>query len=258
MKYRLHLTPSTEPVPFNYMTRLVGVFHYWVGPNELHDKLSLYSLGWLHGGRMKVDKSGLEFAAGARWDIGIYNPEIADRMLKGIAMKPIVLYGMSVDRVEPLPEPDIRFPKTVFRCDSPILLRKGHEDAGRTHVTYDDPDASILLSKHLDRKLADAGMTMFAGQYALYFDPTYREAKTKLVRYKTYQYKTSECRVVCVGPPEVKRFLWTVGAGEQTGSGFGSLGFEPSVTRRNDPLRVHRVRKPGILPAEHQTKPEKS
>lgn len=237
MKVLIHLTPASETVPFEYMNRLVGVFHYWVGFNDIHGKLSLHSLGWLQGGRMTPQKDGLDFSKGGTWEIGVHDPDIAERLLKGIALKPMVFFGMKVDRVEPLREPDLRFPKYVFSSISPVLLRKGHEDEARIHVTFEDPDASVLLSKHLDRKLAEAGMTMYAGSYALYFDPTFKEAKTKLVRYKGHQYKASVCPVVCVGPVEVKRFLWTVGAGEQTGSGFGSLGYARPVTPRNAPLR---------------------
>jgi hypothetical protein len=43
MRIYLHLTPNTEPVPFNYQRALVGTFHRWLGENELHDDISLYS-----------------------------------------------------------------------------------------------------------------------------------------------------------------------------------------------------------------------
>jgi hypothetical protein len=64
---------------------------------------------------------------------------------------------------------------------------------------------------------------MYIGTYALYFDPAFKSAKTKLVKYKNGSFMTNVCPVVCVGPAAVKKFLWTVGAGELTGSGFGAM-----------------------------------
>jgi len=52
MRLRLLLTPSCEPVPFTYPYRLAGVLHRWLGQNDWHDNLSLYSFGWLQGGRL--------------------------------------------------------------------------------------------------------------------------------------------------------------------------------------------------------------
>lgn len=233
MKVSLQLTAATETVPFDYMYRLIGVFHYWLGQNDIHSNRSLYSLGWLTGGRMNQEGTGLEFRNGAKWEIGVHDPSIMDRLLKGLALKPMVFFGMTVDKVEPIRVPEFKHPKFVFACNSPVLIRKGSEGSERTTLLYDDPDAGLYLSKHLDRKLSEAGLTMYVGSYALYFDPTFKEAKTKLVRIKNATFKANVCPVVCVGPAEVKKFLWTVGAGDLTGSGFGSLTAESHVTRRN-------------------------
>ena len=48
---RLHLyLEATQTVPFDYLPALKSAFHRWSGHNEaLHDGLSLYSFGWLHG-----------------------------------------------------------------------------------------------------------------------------------------------------------------------------------------------------------------
>lgn len=54
---RLHflLTPNTQTVPFDYQHFLIGAFHKWMGWNEVHDEISLYSLSWLQGGKMFKD-----------------------------------------------------------------------------------------------------------------------------------------------------------------------------------------------------------
>ena len=59
MRLHFYLTANTEPVPFDYQHYLIGSFHKWMGWNEIHDEISLYSLSWLQGGKM--NKDGLVF-----------------------------------------------------------------------------------------------------------------------------------------------------------------------------------------------------
>lgn len=49
---RIHLitNKSKELIKFNYQPILTGVFHKWIGQNEIHNKISLYSFSWLSGG----------------------------------------------------------------------------------------------------------------------------------------------------------------------------------------------------------------
>ena len=53
---RLHIitTSNTTIVPFNYQQKLIGTVHNWLGKNELHDKISLYSFSWLKGKYTKM------------------------------------------------------------------------------------------------------------------------------------------------------------------------------------------------------------
>jgi CRISPR/Cas system endoribonuclease Cas6 (RAMP superfamily) len=53
MRLHLYLSPNERPVPFDYQHYLTGAFHKWLGANDLHDRLSLYSLSWLYEGRAR-------------------------------------------------------------------------------------------------------------------------------------------------------------------------------------------------------------
>jgi CRISPR-associated endoribonuclease Cas6 len=232
MKFRIDLSPNTEVVPFDYMHKLTGVFHYWLGPNDLHGVLSLYSIGMLQGGGLTTDKTGLTFPAGASWEIGIFNEAIAERLIKGLLLKPPVFYGMEVRKVERLRPPNFANRKFVFRTNSPVILRQSADDNRREFLLYNHPDASAVMHRVMDHKLASAGLQEAAGQYALYFDAGYKTPKTKLIRYKITDMKGSVCPVVVIGNPLMMEFVWTVGAGELTGSGFGSLGISAPQQRR--------------------------
>lgn len=50
MQIHLKITESDKIIPFNYQPILTGAIHKWIGKNEIHDELSLYSFSWLNGG----------------------------------------------------------------------------------------------------------------------------------------------------------------------------------------------------------------
>lgn len=231
MKFRIQLSPNTERVPFDYMHRLTGVFHYWLGPNDLHGMLSLYSLSTLLGGSIAEDRTGFDFPQGAWWEIGIHDVEIAERLIKGLLLKPPVFYGMEVRKVDRLRPPEFRNRKFVFRANSPVILRQNRDDGSREFLLHDHPDASVCMHRVMDKKLNAAGIKEKVGQYALYFDAAYKTPKTKLIRFKETDLKGSVCPIVAIGSPEFMEFVWTVGVGELTGVGFGSVGIAPPGNR---------------------------
>jgi CRISPR-associated endoribonuclease Cas6 len=238
MKFKVLLSPNREVVPFDYMHKLTGVFHYWLGPNDLHGILSLYSISMLQGGTLDVSKAGFNFPEGAWWEIGIHNAEIAERLIKGLLLKPPVFYGMEVRKVERLRAPEFRNRKFVFRANSPILLRKNTDKDRREFVLFDHPEATLCMHRVMDHKLEAAGLKDKVGQYALYFDAGFNNPKTKLIRYKETDLKGSVCPVVAIGSSEFMDFAWSVGVGELTGSGFGSMGVGSPASSSRHPRRT--------------------
>jgi CRISPR/Cas system endoribonuclease Cas6 (RAMP superfamily) len=71
MRIHVKTSSNTELVPFNYQHKLVGVLHKWLGNNELHGNLSLYSFSWLSN--QKSSKAGLNFPNGAKFFISFYD-----------------------------------------------------------------------------------------------------------------------------------------------------------------------------------------
>lgn len=220
MKFRVHLSENKEPVPYGYPHILCGIFHHWLGPNELHSMLSLYSLGWLQG--KSVSNNGLHFPEGAVWDIGIHNDLIAERLVKGLLLKEFNFYGMRITRVSRLDFPATDETKHRFLAGSPIMLRKVEDDGSRTHVTFASPDSEIILNRIIRKKAEEADFKE-GKELKIRFDSGFTNPKTKLVTIKGIKNKASVCPVIADGPPRALEFLWTVGAGELTGVGFGSL-----------------------------------
>ena len=220
MRLHLQLTPNTQPVPFEYLHYLTGAFHKWIGPNDLHDGLSLYSLSWLHGSRFNRRENALSFPEGARWSLSSHDDTLLEAVVAGIARDAEVCCGMSVMEVQAQCTPEFgeRF---VFRADSPVLAR-GQEIEGKVkHYLFSDPEADAVLTQTLRHKLDKAGLP--AQNAVARFDRSYRGAKTKLLRINGIANVASLCPVIVEGTPEAVQFAWNTGAGHLTGSGFGCL-----------------------------------
>jgi CRISPR-associated endoribonuclease Cas6 len=222
MRLNLRLTGNTEPVPFDHLHRLTGALHKWLGTdNPEHDGLSLYSFGWLTGGKPE-GRAMLTFARGAGWFVGFHDADAARRVLDGILRDPEVTHGMRVFEVQEQPVPHFSGCYR-FKVAGPVVARTHREGGGRDYLLWDDPRAADALTRVLRHKLEVAG---FGGEHLdarVQFDGAYPGARTKLVTIKGISHKASLCPVVVTGTPEAVRFAWEVGVGELTGSGCGAL-----------------------------------
>ncbi|MDT7858122.1 CRISPR-associated endoribonuclease Cas6 [Rubrivirga sp. S365] len=218
MRLRLALSPNTEPVPFDHLHRLTGALHKWLGENDAHDGLSLYSFGWLSGGRAR--SGHVQFEGGAGWTLSFCDPALAKRALGGLVAEPSVLCGMEVLEAQVVPEPALD-PEHRFLTASPVLTRRTRDDGGRDHLRWDDSAADDTLTRTFHTKLQAAGLPTDGASVG--FDRSFGGAKTKLCRFKGNAYRANACPVVATGSPDQLRLLWLAGAGEMTGSGFGAL-----------------------------------
>lgn len=217
MRIQLLLSPNAEAVPFNHLHKLTGCLHKWMGPNKVHDNLSLYSFGWLQGGKPK--NGALYFPQGARWNLSFYDGDMARKVLMGIINDPTLFAGIRVAEVQEIAVP--KFGEQFrFLADGPVLVRNYNQEDKRVYLLHDMPEADRRLTEIMQRKLQSAGLPT---DIKLRFDRTYPKPKTKLLEVKGIKHTGNLCPVVVEGPPEAVQFAWLVGAGELTGSGFGAL-----------------------------------
>lgn len=225
MRLHFSLSANTQPVPFNYPHFLVGAFHRWHGQNDLHDTLSLYSLGWLQGGGARI--GALHFPRGATWFISAPDTKEGTALLETIAgaalQSPQVCCGMQVTAIYSESTPEFG-PRRVFKANSPIFIRGDKVDGKDPHILYSDPRADEYLTRTLRHKLDKAGLSHLSETAKVSFDRTYKTPKTRLIHIKEDFYKKANvCPVVVEGEPGAVQFAWNVGAGNLSGSGFGSL-----------------------------------
>ena len=220
---RLHFTlsPNEQSVPFAYQHQLVGAFHKWLGrDNDLHDRVSLYSLSWLDGGRLVRD--GFEFPRGAHWFISLHDESLVGHIVNGALAQPEVCCGMRVTQIEQQATPHFGT-YHAFKVGSPVLARGKEVDGKVKHLLYFDPEVDEVLTTTLRHKMDKADFADVHRNVRVRFDRSYRGAKTKLVRIKEIESRASVCPVIVEGTAEAVAFAWNVGVGHSTGSGFGCL-----------------------------------
>lgn len=226
MRLKLQLSPARETVPFNHLPVLAGALHKWLGPNPEHDGLSLYSYSWLQGALMT--SGGLRFLKGAQWHISALDGDFLMRSVQGILSDPQIRWGMQVDQVQieaPPPFPDAG--EVRFLLASPIFIKRSipnpdkPEGEEEKHYLFNDPESDRLLTDTLRHKLRAAGLSD-AGVQAR-FDRGYPKARTQKVMYRNVGNMANYCPVFVRGTAEQLAFAWTVGLGNSTGVGFGSV-----------------------------------
>ncbi len=218
MRIYLHLTPNQEPVPFDYQQFLVGAFHKWLGENELHDDISLYSLSWLTHG--VATKRGLDFPNGSTFFISSFADELLANLVKGVFKGTDIRWGMEVHEVTIQRTPDFG-EEQRFYAQSPILVKRKEEDS-KYHTYYfpGDPQVDQYLTNTMQHKLEKADLDQ---EVSVRFDPDYQKTRIKKNTFNNIDIKASLCPVIISGHPRAVQFAWEVGVGNSTGIGYGAL-----------------------------------
>ncbi|WP_225586967.1 CRISPR-associated endoribonuclease Cas6 [Algoriphagus sp. Y33] len=204
-------------VPFDYQRHLVGAFHKWIGENQIHDDISLYSLSWLMGG--KIVKEGFDFKYGAEWSISTYDPILLKSLISGIQQDPDINFGMTVKEITISDDPQVESIQK-FYLNSPVFIKRKSGDRQK-HYLFSDEESGLFMTQTLQTKLKKAGLNPEGVQVS--FDKTYRNPKTKIITFNGVDCKASMCPIVIEGNPEQIKFAWNVGIGNSTGIGFGAL-----------------------------------
>ena len=224
MRIYLRTTPNDVIVPFDYQQKIVGTIHKWLGNNEIHDKISLYSFSWLLGGNMIVDK-GYNFSKGATLFISFYENKYLKVLIDTILSDPKMFCGLSVKEVTFEREPAFTEEPAFFRLATPIFIKRLIEENGKKEQKfyfYDDRESNDLMTETLKHKMREAGLPD-DDTLKVEFDLSYMNKKMKLVTIHGIKNKASMCPVIIHGRPESKLFAWTVGLGNGTGISLGAL-----------------------------------
>ena len=216
---RIYLKTDARNIllPFDHQHLLTGTIHKWLGWNNEHGELSLYSYSWLEGGRKAG--SGLRFDNGASFFFSSHHPELIRRLVTGIQANPVLFRGLEIAEIIAQEDPDLSHRDRFFTASPVFIKRRVDDQIG--HILYDNPRANTYLKETVTTKLKKAGID--DESFDIRFDTEYPKARTKLITYKGIGNKASWCPVYIQGRPGTKVFIWNVGLGNSTGIGFGAI-----------------------------------
>lgn len=217
MRLHLKIKSKMRQVPFDHQHLLTGTIHKWLGLNNEHGQVSLYSFSRLEGG--KKTTSGLQFGSDSTFFISAHSLELTKKLVSGIKAAPDMFHGLEVSEVVIEEDPDLSN-RSLYYAASPVFIKR--KDGNRiNHILYNDPRANGCLKESLLMKMSLVGLA--DESLNIQFDTSYTNAGTKMITYNGVQNRASWCPVILEGKPETKLFAWNVGLGNSTGIGFGAI-----------------------------------
>lgn len=230
MRIVVNFTKNTEPVQFNYLSNLNGYLHKVLGKgNEYHDKLSIYSTSFLHGGKRDEKTNTLNFSNGASWYVSSPDMKFIKEFIENLYKNIDFSFGMKLESAHKI-DPNIKKIRNYFylKSKSPILLKERNGETNKTkYYTYNDNflHTSDIMKKIIIKKAEDAKFVLNKSDFEIYFDHQYSNKKIKNINIKSINNTCSVCPIIIKTEDEnVIKFITDVGVGHSTGSGFGCIG----------------------------------
>lgn len=217
MRIHLKIDSKNKTIPFNHQHLLVGTIHKWLGWNNLHGNVSLFSFSRLEKG-MKTE-SGLKLDKYSSMFFSAFDNEILKSLIKGIQTDPKMFNGLVVSEIIIQEDPDLD-KRNYFYVASPILVKRKEGERSR-HFLFNEQESDALLKETLLTKMKLAGLE--DETLEICFDRSNPKSSTKLITYKEVSNRANWCPIIINGKPETKKFAWNVGVGNSTGIGFGAI-----------------------------------
>jgi len=217
MRIHLKIRSSQKTVPFDHQKLLTATIHKWIGWNNEHGTVSLYSFSQIEGG--KAGSAGLQFPDQTYLFFSSFNPDLIKRIIEGIRTDPTMFFGLTVSEIIIQDDPDLSN-RSLFFPASPIFIKRRVYE-GEDHILYNDFRANDCLKETLLTRMTKAGLS--DESLMVKFDSNYPKSRTKKITYNKIQNRASWCPVIIEAKPETKLFAWNVGLGNSTGIGFGAI-----------------------------------
>lgn len=224
MRIYIKTTNNTSIIPFDYQQKMIGVVHKWLGNNEIHDQISLYSFSWLLEGKM-IRNKGYDFPNGATFFISFYEEQYLKMLIHSILSDPEMFCGLTVCDIMVAESPKVEEQTAgmLFRLASPVFIKRASMGGNDyKFYFYTDEESSALMTETLKHKMQKAGLPD-DDTLRVTFDLNYSNKRVKKVTIHGIANLANMCPVIVFGKPESKLFAWTCGIGNSSGSGFGAL-----------------------------------
>lgn len=217
MRIHLKIDSGNKTIPFNHQHLLVGTIHKWLGWNEIHGSVALFSFSRLEKG--ENTKDGLKLGKYSTLFFSAHDSEIIKSLIRGIQNDPEMFYSLFVSEIILEEDPDLS-DRNYFYVASPVLVKRKEGERNK-HFLFNEPESDTWLKETLLTKMKLAGLE--DDTLKVHFDRENPRSSTKLIDYKGIKNRVNWCPVIIEGTPETKLFAWNVGVGNSTGIGLGAI-----------------------------------
>jgi CRISPR-associated endoribonuclease Cas6 len=178
-----------------YFTKLLGCIHKWLGENNVHNNISLYSFS-------HIQKDCFYFNA--------YDNNLIEKLNQGISKDKTMFNETKVINIETIGE---NINKDIFYCASPFFIKDKN-----VFKNFNDIDVNSIAKRIIQTKanFANIKLTDFNLEFINFY-------KTKLVKIHDINNKCFVSNIKITGDKTVKDFILKVGIGNNTGCGFGFI-----------------------------------
>lgn len=222
MRIKFNFTKNTKPVPVNHQQFLNGYIHKCLGENNVyHDSKSDYSISILQGGRIDIESKTLNFEKGAYFTVTSDDNVFIKTLLMGVLVNPELFFGMKFSGVDYIDE---KFHNgwNYFITLSPFILKEYVDKKNYRYITLKDDDFSKKIKTHLINKLKKIDEKLNLTDFDVVVEPnSFNKVKTIMV--KNVANKANHCQINIHCSKKVAKILYTIGIGQSTGSGFGTI-----------------------------------
>ena len=221
MRLKINFTANTEDVPFSNQHVVNSYIHTCLGRNNpYHDTISNYCISHLYGGKMK-DKDSISFQNGGMIVVTSKDETFLNALIKGIVANIDLGWGMKFKNIDFISE-EFRDGWNHFFTLSPFIIKEYEDKHKYTFITLDAKDFDNKVTEYLKRKLLKIDESLKLDDFKVQTSKTGKE-RIKKIMVKNVINKANQCNISIFCSTKVAELLYTIGIGQSTGSGFGTI-----------------------------------
>ncbi len=221
MRTKIIYSKNTTPVEYANQTLLNSYFNKCLGPNnKFHDISGLYNVSSIQGGRRNAQDNTLDFEKGCYFCVSSPDLQLLGDFINKISKHPELFHGMKLKDFEFMPKEKFVNGWNHFLTLSPFLLR---DIATRKCLTFENtPNFIEILEQRIINKLKKINANFDLSDFKIAL-PEHNSNKVKAIMVKKVINFTNQCSIDIHTNKEVAEFLYDIGIGQSTNSGFGTI-----------------------------------
>lgn len=222
MRFKINFTKNTELVSVNNQSLVNSYIHTCLGRNNpYHDAKNDYSVSTLQGGRLNEDKLTISLNNGGFIVVTSLNVEFLNKLLIGLIGNPKFFAGMTFCGADYIEE-NFFDGWNHFATLSPFLIKAYVDKKSYGFLTLNDADFEVKVKEYLIKKLTAIDSSLDLKNFDVKI-PEHTNHKVKSIMIHNVVNKANQCQISIHTNKKVAKLLYSIGLGQSTGSGFGTI-----------------------------------